>query len=378
MSSASLPRIASRPATRVKFWTAVAGRLTWRFALGTLVLGAAVWLVMTTNWPNRHANATHMWLNWGIAICLLSVPIGIAILIADEAVERGRSRVSTYIIAVAAAATVGAIGRTLVMYYATDLPFWFRDERWEIAVAIQVYVTLLTLLFAGLATFVYVGLRSSTAAARARNAAALARVEAKRWTLESQLLAMQARVEPQFLFNTLAQVRALYERDPALAGRMLDDLITYLRAALPQLREPSSTLDREAALARAYLGILQVGLGERLSFSFDIPDALRDARMPPMLLLPLVEDALARCGAPSASARLAVSAVAAGNRLRVTVAMNGGGFDADNRAAPLASIAERVAALYADRGAFRIEPIPEGGARAVLEVPHENADVDHR
>jgi LytS/YehU family sensor histidine kinase len=159
---------------------------------------------------------------------------------------------------------------------------------------------------------------------------------------------------------------------------MLDDLITYLRAALPQLREPSSTLEREAALARAYLGILQVGVGERLSFSFDVPEPLRDARIPAMLLLPLIQHALARGTAPGASRMLSVTAVAAGTHLRVAVATNDGGFDHDDTAGSLAPIAQRVAALYGDRGAFWIEPALEGGARAVLEVPREDTHGDHR
>ena len=83
---------------------------------------------------------------------------------------------------------------------------------------------------------------------------------------------MQARVEPQFLFNTLAQVRQLYDSDAPLAGKMLDDLIAYLRAALPHLRESSSTLGKEAALARAYLDIVRVRLGERLAFDIVIPE----------------------------------------------------------------------------------------------------------
>ena len=68
---------------------------------------------------------------------------------------------------------------------------------------------------------------------------------------------MQARVEPRFLFNTLAQVERLYEIDAQRADRMLDDLIVYLRAALPQLRETTSTLSREIELAKAYLNIVE-------------------------------------------------------------------------------------------------------------------------
>jgi sensor histidine kinase YesM len=73
---------------------------------------------------------------------------------------------------------------------------------------------------------------------------------------------------------------------------MLDDLIAYLRAALPHLRESTSTLGREIDLARAYLNIIQVRMGERLAFDIDVPSSARDARMPPMMLLPLIDHAL--------------------------------------------------------------------------------------
>src|SRR5258706_13310422 len=97
---------------------------------------------------------------------------------------------------------------------------------------------------------------------------------------------MQARVEPQFLFNTLAQVRELYEHDVAVAGRMLDDLMAYLRAALPHLRHSTSTLGQETALVQAYLDILRVRLGDRLRSDLDGPAAPRSFVEPPMVWWP--------------------------------------------------------------------------------------------
>ena len=148
-------------------------------------------------------------------------------------------------------------------------------------------------LYGSMACIVYVKLRTARLAADRMRAAELARVKSRRRTLESQLQAMQARVEPEFLFNTLAQVRGLYERDVVMAGRMLEDLIAYLRAALPHLRESSSTLGQEVALVRAYLDIVRIRLGEGLTFEIDVPETAEGARIPPMMLLPLVDHALA-------------------------------------------------------------------------------------
>ena len=92
---------------------------------------------------------------------------------------------------------------------------------------------------------------------------------------------MQARVEPQFLFSTLAQVQNLYEANAATGERMLDELIAYLRAATPRMRDTSSTLAQEIELARAYLAILKVRLGDRLEYAIDIAEDSHGARMPP-------------------------------------------------------------------------------------------------
>ena len=84
--------------------------------------------------------------------------------------------------------------------------------------------------------------------------------------VEARLCALQAQIDPHFLFNTLANVKRLYETAPARGREMLSSLINYLRAALPTMREPGSTLDRELELVRSFLTILQMRMGERLDF----------------------------------------------------------------------------------------------------------------
>jgi LytS/YehU family sensor histidine kinase len=167
---------------------------------------------------------------------------------------------------------------------------------------------------------------------------------------------------------------------------MLDDLITYLRAALPHLRESGSVLGKEIELARAYLNIIQVRLGDRLSFSFDSPAAHADSRIPPMLLLPLIDHALARSMAAGSGldndpgvgpANLVIMSAVANGRLQVTVTHSGDGFTAGDMA-HLKHIGERIDSLYGDTASFGIGRAPHGGTRAIFEVPHEVADDDHR
>jgi len=139
----------------------------------------------------------------------------------------------------------------------------------------------------------------------ARAAAALHKAEAERHLLskqaiEAELKLMQAQIEPHFLFNTLASVQYLTDNDPRQASVLLGHLIEYLRAALPQLRAHSSTLSRETALAEAYLNILKMRIGPRLTFGIELPPELRDHPFPPNLIISLVENAIKHGIEPSA------------------------------------------------------------------------------
>jgi LytS/YehU family sensor histidine kinase len=160
---------------------------------------------------------------------------------------------------------------------------------------------------------------------------------------------------------------------------MLDDLISYLRAALPHLRESSSTLGQEIALARAYLDIMRVRLGERLTFEIDVPEVAKSARMPPMMLLPLIDHALVHGLQPGdGSGKLAIRTEAAGGRLRLTVTDSGVSFLPDSHAGHLENISQRLTALYGDEARFELERMRERGTRATLEIPYEHADGSHR
>jgi hypothetical protein len=186
---------------------------------------------------------------------------------------------------------------------------------------------------------------------------------------------MQARVEPQFLFNTLAQVKQLYDSDARLAGQMLDDLIAYLRAALPHLRESHSSLRKELELARAYLAIMQVRLGERLVFDIEAADELKDARMPPMILLPLIDHAIVYGLEPSRTGgRIRIATHASGGRLRLSITDTGAGFVPGGDSHDLSSVEERLHALYGDDAQLKLERMQAQGTQAVMEIPYEPTD----
>ncbi|MEO8674089.1 MAG: histidine kinase [Casimicrobiaceae bacterium] len=151
----------------------------------------------------------------------------------------------------------------------------------------------------GLLLAAYFATRDRDAAtARLAQAAELERGGVQRAVMESRLRVIQARVEPELLFDVLADVQRLYAKAPADAEALLDDLIVYLRAALPQMRGDSSTLAQEAALASAYLKVTPAAREGTLAYVERIPEALLDLPFPPMVLLPLLH-AAADARAPS-------------------------------------------------------------------------------
>lgn len=116
--------------------------------------------------------------------------------------------------------------------------------------------------------------------------------EAARLLAEAKLRTLQAQIEPHFLYNTLANVVSLIGPDPARARDMLERLIDFLRASLSASRAEHATLGAEIDLARAYLDLLTVRMGARLRFRIDVDTACLDAVIPPMLIQPLVENAV--------------------------------------------------------------------------------------
>jgi signal transduction histidine kinase len=211
--------------------------------------------------------------------------------------------------------------------------------------------------------------------ARADAASERARAEqVERQALQAQLQLLQAQLEPHMLFNTLANVQGLIAIDPARAQHMLDQLIQFLRSTLTSSRAQSTTLAREFALIEAYLGLMQVRMGERLSFSLDLPPELFETPVPPMLLQPLVENAIAHGLEPKLEGgRIEVRARRDGEAVVLTVADTGRGLDAPP-AKPgthvgLANTRERLRAMYGERASLSLEPAAPCGAVATILLP---------
>ena len=186
---------------------------------------------------------------------------------------------------------------------------------------------------------------------------------------------LQAQVEPHFLFNTLASVRALVRQDPAQAEATLDALVDFLRATIPKLREDRglhATLGQQLALCSSYLALMQVRMGGRLTYDVRADEALRAAPFPPSLLITLVENAIKHGIEPRPGpGRIEIDAVRDGDALRVQVRDDGAGLQPGlSTGVGLANVREQLAARYGARAAFVLSPAAEGrGVCAEIRVP---------
>ena len=192
---------------------------------------------------------------------------------------------------------------------------------------------------------------------------------------EARLQVLEAQIEPHFLFNTLAHVKRLYDTDPASGARMLRNLMDYLAVALPQIRETRSTLAREVDHTLAYLNIQQVRMGRRLAFAVDLPPGLRNASMPPLMLLTLVENAIKHGLAPlPGGGRIDLRASSEGGRLHVQVADTGQGFaKSTGGGTGLANIRSRLTAVFGHAGTLAMALNSPHGVIATIVLPHEDA-----
>jgi hypothetical protein len=220
------------------------------------------------------------------------------------------------------------------------------------------------------------GKKRADAEAQVANAAA-EREAMQRQLSETKMQMMQAQVEPHFLFNTLASVEHLIQVDPPRASAMQRSLIQYLRAVLPQMRDNAvvTGLGREVDMVSAYLNLLKMRMEERLTVIMQVPDALRNAAFPPMMLQSMVENAIKHgLECKPEGGTLKIQADVVDNRLRVTVLDDGVGFGvmpSDGTGLGLQTIRDRLKLLHGDAGQLHIAANSPTGVIAMIEVPYQ-------
>ncbi|KQW51951.1 MULTISPECIES: sensor histidine kinase [unclassified Roseateles] len=207
------------------------------------------------------------------------------------------------------------------------------------------------------------------------NSARIERVEAERQAAEARLTLLQSQLEPHMLFNTLAHLRVLIKLRPDEAQRMLDQLIAYLRATLQASRATEHPLADEFERLSDYLALMQLRMGERLRVKLDLPAELGGIAIPPLLLQPLVENAVKHGLEPHVDGgELRVSAGRDDGRLVLEVADSGAGLATPGELAGvgtgfgLAQVRERLAHRYGAAARFELKPQPGGGSVARIEI----------
>ena len=208
-------------------------------------------------------------------------------------------------------------------------------------------------------------------------------VSSEKQLVQAQMRMLQAQIEPHFLFNTLANIQTLIPRAPDKASLMLDNFIAYLRQSLTASRAQEGTVKQEIDLLRNYLELLKIRMGDRLQFEFDIEHDLQGESLPPMLLQPIVENAIKHGLEPKVEGgRVRVTARRSGETMVLTVADNGLGFsdhaDRSGAGVGLANLRDRLAVLYDGQATLTVADAAPGTVitiTAPLTRPVTNAQL---
>jgi cytochrome b len=204
----------------------------------------------------------------------------------------------------------------------------------------------------------------------------LERSELERNALDARLHLLQAQVEPHFLFNTLANVQALVDVGSPQAPKVLASLIAYLRAAVPRMHEPATTLGQELELVRAYLELMKMRMPDRLDFALHADSGASTQQCPPMTLLTLAENAVRHGIDPSEEGgRIDIEVRMKNGRCVVRVTDTGVGLAAagGGLGTGLSTLRERLELAFGGDARLRVEALEPHGVRAEIDMPVRQA-----
>ena len=245
---------------------------------------------------------------------------------------------------------------------------------WEVPARMNgfLHLTFLGLLVGPWAALAALVRQKEALARHQRLAFDLQRSELERQALDARLRLLQGQVAPHFLFNTLANVQALVETGSPEAPAVLRSLVAYLRAAVPRLREPVTTLGQELELARAYLELMRMRMPDRLRFAVRADDAPLELLCPPMALLTLVENAVRHGIDPSEEGgSIEIDVERRDGRCLVRVGDSGVGVrdGSAGLGTGLATLRERLRLVFGEDAHLRLSTRVAGGIVAELDLP---------
>ncbi|MGH8055531.1 MAG: sensor histidine kinase [Stenotrophomonas sp.] len=216
-------------------------------------------------------------------------------------------------------------------------------------------------------------LSGKVAEQRREERAQAARTEAEKELTVARLNLLHAQVEPHFLYNTLANAQVLTRADPERAEQMLGHLIHYLRSSLPGIDQSVSTLGQELERVHAYLEILRIRMGARLTLQVDVPEALHHVALPSMSLQTLVENAIKHGLEPkSGGGTVWILARELGGQLTVTVADDGQGITTHSSGTGigLKNLRERLRLTCGEQASLAMVSNFPSGVAATISLPY--------
>lgn len=281
--------------------------------------------------------------------------------------ERTAVQLAIIILSVIAGGVIGTLLGALVNGF--DLNVFLLHNS-----ALFYQVVLLALLFGFIVSYVFISLQLISEEK-------LKRIEVEKASVQTELKLLQSQMEPHFLFNTLSNVLSLIETDPGRASRMLEAFTSFLRSSFLTARHTTVTLSQEMDVVRNYLAVFDVRMGDRLRYVIDFPDQLKEFPIPPLLIQPLVENAIKHGLEPSPrGGEVAVRASQEGAVVRIVVADSGVGLSekASGAGIGLENIRKRLDLAYNSRGRLMLEENSPQGMRVVVEIPYEANTNNHR
>jgi sensor histidine kinase YesM len=234
-------------------------------------------------------------------------------------------------------------------------------------------IVLVALLFGAIISYVFLSLAKMSEEK-------IKRLDMGKNAAEAELKLLQSQMEPHFLFNTLSNVTSLLDNDRGKAKHMLESFTAFLRGSLMTARQRTVTLDQEMDVVKNYIDVYSVRMGDRLTYTIDIPDSLRHIMIPPLLIQPLVENAVKHGLEPAITGgEISIRAVWDGDAVRITVADSGMGIDVTGRGnnIGLDNIKKRLELIYGDRARLFLEENKPRGVKVVVEIPYETGTSNH-
>ncbi|MBW1799425.1 MAG: histidine kinase [Deltaproteobacteria bacterium] len=241
-------------------------------------------------------------------------------------------------------------------------------------------IVFLGIMFGSIISYIFISRERMAAAESMAQEERIHRLKVEKGSLETHLRLLQAQIEPHFLFNTLSNVHGLMDTDLEKGKAMIEALTNYLRISLARSRKDISTLGQEIELIQDYLNIYQIRMGNRLQYRLEIDENIKGRSFPPMLLQPLVENAVRHGLEPRIDGgEVSITAKRDGHVIRIEISDNGPGMNTDSeQGIGLKNIRERIEAIYGEEGRLILEENRPSGLTAGIEIPYGQSESHYR